>query len=55
MTKATRQTGPRRVTSSARESLSLHGALALDLINTEVVDRGKKRDLLSSPEALARW
>jgi predicted RNA-binding Zn ribbon-like protein len=25
------------------------------LINTETVDRGKKRDALSSPDALARW
>jgi predicted RNA-binding Zn ribbon-like protein len=25
------------------------------LINTETLDRGKKRDALSSPEALARW
>lgn len=55
MPKATRQTPPRRLTASARESLSLHGALALDLINTEVIDRGKPRDLLASPEALARW
>jgi predicted RNA-binding Zn ribbon-like protein len=29
--------------------------LALALINTETLDRGKKRDALSSPEALARW
>jgi predicted RNA-binding Zn ribbon-like protein len=29
--------------------------LALDLINTEIIDRGKQRDTLPSPEALARW
>jgi predicted RNA-binding Zn ribbon-like protein len=40
---------------SAHEALALRGALALELINTETLDRGKKRDALSSPEALARW
>jgi predicted RNA-binding Zn ribbon-like protein len=29
--------------------------LALELINTETLDRGKKRDGLSSPDALAQW
>lgn len=51
MSGATQQAG----TPPAHEALSLHGALALDLINTEVMDRGKKLDLLSSPEDLARW
>ena len=41
--------------SSAHEALALRGALALELINTETLDRGKQRDTLSSPEALARW
>ncbi|HEY6541600.1 MAG TPA: ABATE domain-containing protein [Ktedonobacteraceae bacterium] len=27
----------------------------MDLINTEVMDRGKRHDLLPSPDALARW
>ena len=40
---------------SAHEALALRGALALELINTETLDRGKKYDLLFSPEALARW
>jgi predicted RNA-binding Zn ribbon-like protein len=31
------------------------GVLALAAINTQVIERGKRRDLLSSPEALARW
>jgi predicted RNA-binding Zn ribbon-like protein len=29
--------------------------LALAVINTQVIERGKWHDLLSSPEALARW
>ena len=40
---------------SAHEAMALRGALALELINTETLDRGKKRDGLSSPEVLARW
>lgn len=39
----------------AHETVALRGALALELINTETRDRGKRRDALSSPEALARW
>jgi predicted RNA-binding Zn ribbon-like protein len=35
--------------------LFLSGVLALDLVNTEIVVRGKKRDLLSSPQNLASW
>jgi len=31
------------------------GLLALDLVNTEVVVRGRPRDLLDSPEAARRW
>jgi predicted RNA-binding Zn ribbon-like protein len=30
-------------------------ALALDLVNTEVVVRGKRRDLLDTPAAVAAW
>ena len=41
--------------SSVHEAVALRGALALELINTETLDRGKKHDSLSSPEALARW
>jgi predicted RNA-binding Zn ribbon-like protein len=40
---------------SGHEVIALRGALALALINTETLDRGKKRDALTSPEALARW
>lgn len=36
-------------------ALFLSGSLALDLVNTEMIIRGKKRDLLASPDALARW
>jgi len=35
--------------------LFLSGVLALDLVNTEVIIRGKKYDLLSTPEDVARW
>ena len=31
------------------------GDLALDLVNTEVMERGKQKDLLTTPEALASW
>ena len=37
------------------EALFLSGSLALDLVNTEMVVRGKKRDVLSSPDALSHW
>jgi predicted RNA-binding Zn ribbon-like protein len=40
---------------SAHEDLARRGALALALINTETLDRGKQRDGLPSPEALAQW
>ncbi len=40
---------------AANEALFLSGSLALDLVNTEMIVRGKKRDVLSSPDALARW
>lgn len=35
--------------------LFLSGVLALDLVNTEVVVRGKRFDLFSSPGDIARW
>src|SRR5712691_6192088 len=31
------------------------GVLALDLANTEIVVRGKRLDLLATPEDVARW
>jgi predicted RNA-binding Zn ribbon-like protein len=34
---------------------SLRGSLALDLINTETLDRGMRCDRLSSPDALSHW
>ncbi len=40
---------------SASEPLFLSGSLALDLVNTEMVVRGKKRDVLASLDALAAW
>jgi predicted RNA-binding Zn ribbon-like protein len=33
----------------------LSGVLALDLVNTEVIVRGRRYDLLCSPEDVARW
>lgn len=33
----------------------LSGVLALDFVNTEVVVRGRRRDLLASPEDVAGW
>lgn len=39
----------------AAERLFLSGSLALDLVNTEMIIRGKKHDVLSSPDALATW
>jgi predicted RNA-binding Zn ribbon-like protein len=44
------QTGP-----LVNEALFLSGSLALDLVNTEMIIRGKKHDVLASPEALAAW
>ncbi|HEY7342670.1 MAG TPA: ABATE domain-containing protein [Ktedonobacterales bacterium] len=54
MTKATRQEQTPLI-SVVPEAQSPHGSLALALINTETVDRGKKRDALSSTDALAQW
>lgn len=39
----------------ASDALFLSGSLALDLVNTEMVVRGKKQDVLASPEALSHW
>jgi predicted RNA-binding Zn ribbon-like protein len=36
-------------------SLPVWGGLTLDLINTEMLSRGKKHDALSTPAALALW
>ncbi len=41
--------------ASAIDYLFLSGVLALDLVNTEVVIRGRKYDLFSSPEDVAHW
>lgn len=55
MTKAAESPGAPQTLSSVHEAVARRGALALELINTETLDRGKKRDELSSPDALARW
>src|SRR5947209_15866851 len=50
-------TASQRQTASrpAMDYLFLSGILALDLINTEVVVRGKRYDLFASPEDVALW
>ena len=40
---------------TASNALFLSGSLALDLVNTEMIVRGEKRDVLSSPDGLSRW
>jgi predicted RNA-binding Zn ribbon-like protein len=52
-----RTTGPKRqaATRPAMDYLFLSGVLALDLVNTEVVVRGKRYDLLATPEDVAVW
>ncbi|HLW01857.1 MAG TPA: ABATE domain-containing protein [Ktedonobacterales bacterium] len=40
---------------SVHEAVVQRGSLALELINTQTLDRGKQHDALASPEALARW
>src|SRR5215831_7021201 len=39
----------------AMDYLFLSGVLALDLVNTEVVVRGKRYDLFATPEDVADW
>src|SRR5260370_36144719 len=43
------------VTTPAMDYLFLSGFLALDLVNTEVVVRGKRYDLFATPEDVAEW
>ena len=42
-------------TRPAMDYLFLSGVLALDLVNTEVVVRGKRSDLFATPEDAANW
>src|SRR5947199_9426096 len=50
-------TGPKRQTATrpAMDYLFLSGVLALDLVNTGVVVRGKKYDLFVTPGDVAEW
>jgi predicted RNA-binding Zn ribbon-like protein len=41
--------------STAKGYPFLSGVLALDLVNTEVIIRGKQRDLFATPEDVAVW
>ena len=52
-----RTTAPKRQTATrpAIDYLFLSGVLALDLVNTEVVVRGKSYDLLATPQDVAVW
>jgi predicted RNA-binding Zn ribbon-like protein len=50
-----RTTKEPREKTAASKFFFVGNVLALDLLNTEAVIRGKKRDLLSSPEDLAAW
>jgi predicted RNA-binding Zn ribbon-like protein len=52
-----RTTGPKRQTATrpAMDYLFLSGVLALDLVNTEVVVRGKRFDLFATPQDVADW
>lgn len=49
------RTATERVEGTAGGFLFVGEALALDLVNTEVVVRGKRTDLLDAPNALAAW
>jgi predicted RNA-binding Zn ribbon-like protein len=42
-------------TRPAMDYMFLSGVLALDLVNTEVVVRGKRGDLFATPEEVANW
>jgi predicted RNA-binding Zn ribbon-like protein len=55
MAKAARREKKPHASPSVHGAVALRGALALDLINTEIIDRGKRRDTLPSSDALARW
>jgi predicted RNA-binding Zn ribbon-like protein len=55
MTEATRHADTDGLHDVAEKIHYPPGALALDLINTEFLVRGKCRDLLATPDALARW
>ncbi len=52
-----RNTGHNRqeATKPAMDYLFLSGVLALDFVNTEVVVRGKRYDLFTTPEDVADW
>src|SRR2546426_12455368 len=45
----------RQARAPAMDYLFLSGVLALDVVNTEVIVGGKRYDLFSTPEDVARW
>lgn len=48
-------TPTRQTTASASPFFFIGNALALDLVNTDVILRRRRRDLLPTPEAVGRW
>jgi predicted RNA-binding Zn ribbon-like protein len=55
MPRAAPQAAPPSTSHSTHETVARRGALALEFINTVTVERGKQRDVLASPDDLARW
>jgi predicted RNA-binding Zn ribbon-like protein len=55
MSKAAQQDRATGSALSGNEAQSPNDSLALALVNTETLSRGKKHDELTSPGALARW
>ncbi|HEX2915302.1 MAG TPA: ABATE domain-containing protein [Chloroflexia bacterium] len=49
------QTAPLQTEEVEPAFVFIGEALALDLINTEIMERGKPRDFLVSPDDVARW
>jgi len=49
------ETPEERTTAGASPFMFVANALALDLVNTELVVRGRRRDLLATPDAVVAW
>jgi len=55
MTEEQQNAESRQTRTPLMDYLFLSGVLALDMVNTEVIVRGRRYDLFSSPEDVARW
>jgi len=55
MTEEQQNAESRQTRTPLMDYLFLSGVLALDLVNTEIIVRGRRYDLFSSPEDVARW